>query len=331
MWQLKSKRVNLTSDEKQGLDALVSELMGAAHHIDVRIVLPRVAVYAQQIPRRLRQILYDFKLCQEHHIICFQLGSIDDEVIGTTPFKHRNAGVIELVSRYDLIHLMFSSLLGEFFGWSTIQNGYLFNDVMPVREHQDLVASSGFASPFGLHTEDAFHPWAGDYLGLLCLRNPNCVSTLFSGFDFTDLSPAALRTLFEPRFIVGVNIAHSVEKVKHVSPLLYGSLNAPYFRVNLNATIAQPNDATAEEALQEIISLLEQNVTNVVFEPGEFWYVDNLRVAHGREKFQPFLNGRDRWLRRLYISSAFRYTRGLRDKPTDRILDPSAQTWNTYL
>jgi len=83
---------------------------------------------------------------------------------------------------------MFSSMLGESFGWSTIQNGYLINDVMPVREHENLAASSGFASPFELHTEDAFHFWAGDYLGLLCLRNPNRVPTLFSGFESSELS-----------------------------------------------------------------------------------------------------------------------------------------------
>lgn len=323
MWQLKSKLVNLTKDEKQKLDVLVSELIGEISHVDVKTIMSKVAVCAQEIPRQLRQIFYEFKLCHEQHVLCFKLGEIDDKIIGATPSRHRSAGSTELVNHYDIIHLMFSSLLGEPFGWSTIQNGYLINDVMPVREHQDLAASSGFSSSFGLHTEDAFHPLAGDYLGLLCLRNPNCVSTFFSGFDVSELSLTALKTLFEPRFIIGANVAHSVEKVKQASSIFHGDSSDPYFRLNLNVTMAQPNDVVAEDALQELINLLEDNIQSVAFEPGEFWYVDNLRVAHGREKFQPFLDGQDRWLRRLYISSAFRYTRGLRNKPDDRILNPS--------
>jgi len=76
MWQLKNKFVTLTEDEKQEINVLVLELMDNVSQIDFTSILPKVAVYAQEMSRRLRQVFYDFKLYQQEHTLCVQLGAI---------------------------------------------------------------------------------------------------------------------------------------------------------------------------------------------------------------------------------------------------------------
>lgn len=324
-WELKVQIIELTESDDRLVRAVVEELFCADASGSLAKLLPSLAIYAHELPRRLRQIFNDFKRSQEWHAVCVRSHITNDDLLGATPEQHRRAGETELVNAVDARHLLFASLLGEPFAWSTIQNGYVFNDVMPVREHRAMAASSGFASKFGLHTEDAFHPWAGDYLGLLCLRNPGGVATRLSGFSPSELTPATRDALFDPRFIVGANVAQRVEQVTRPSHILWGSANDPYMRINLNATKAVAGDLVAAAALSELVTVLERNAEAAVFRPGEFWYIDNLRIAHGRDAFEPQFGDRDRWLRRLYISSAFRYTISMRARPDAHVLNPTTR------
>lgn len=330
-WVPKLRIVELTEVESAQVESIAAEALGNGLTRDLEEVVDTIALMGHSLPLRLRDALYDFKLRQQAHAICLRGRKPEDDIIGQTPESHRAAGNRERVHRYDVMHLMYASLLGESFAWTSIQSGYVFNDIIPVREHADLPASSGYTSNFGLHTEDAFHPWAGDYLGLACLRNPDRVSTTLAGFDTDQLSASTRNTLFQPRFIVGANIAQRVDQVTIPSPVLFGDPDIPYMRINLNATTAADGDSEARAALDEFVGILTSNVTSVAFQPGDFWYIDNLRVAHGREQFHPRFDGRDRWLRRLYISSAFRYTRGLREGASSRILDPTRRQWSTFL
>lgn len=226
------------------------------------------------------------------------------------------------------MHLLFANLLGEPFGWTSIQNGYIINDVMPVEQHKNLIASSGSAVTFDLHTEDAFHPCAGNYLGLMCLRNPTAVATALAVAPPEAIPSSMLNALFEPRFFVGTNVQQRVSAVSQPSSVLWGNRSFPYLRINMNATRAIPGDAEAEVALQTLVQCLKSHTESVFFQAGDFWYIDNYRVAHGRGPFEPAFNGADRWLRRLYISSSFKRSSAFRSAPTSRVLDPVAAPWN---
>lgn len=330
-WQAKIHQLALSPLEQETIDRLVTNILGGSARTELSSVLEVAEVYAQELPRSVRQLFHSFKLRQSYDAIYINLANLLEDKVGPTPPHHRPPGEVEYANYYDVVHILFATLLGEPFAWSTIQNGYIINDVMPVIEHRDLVASSGFASRFGLHTEDAFHPLASDYLGLLCLRNPDRAETTFAGLGVEDLPHDLFSILFEPRFIVGSNVAQKVGRIESPSPILFGNRDHPYIRVNLNATEALNGDSLAACALRELISVLEGNSTKVCFQPGDFWYIDNLRVAHGRDVFSPRFDGKDRWLRRLYISSAFRYSLGLRKTPVDRVLDPHKKSWTTYI
>jgi hypothetical protein len=322
MWSLQVRHVVLGSLVRRRLNDALAVYFGGADHAPLVEIQDEAALLASELPRDVREALHRFRLHQDSHAVCVELEDWDEKAVPPTPAVHASEGQNEYVSRLDALDLVIASLLGEPFGWQTIQSGLTFNDIIPVREHRDLAASSGFASNFGLHTEDAFHRRAGDYLGLMCLRNPNGTATTLSGFSRDQLSSKTTRILFESRFIVGANVAQNVAPIKELSPILFGNPQFPYFRINLNGTIAASADSDAQGALDEFRKLLLMNVTSVVFRPGELWYFDNLRVAHGRDAYLPRFDGTDRWLRRLYISSAFRYTTSLRASPSERLLNP---------
>jgi hypothetical protein len=285
-------------------------------------VLDQGPVLAGELPRRVRQVFRDFKLKQECHALCVCTGPVDDELLGPTPAQYLRVGEEENATPYEVAHVILGSLLGEPFGWTTIQNAHVLNDIIPIKADAETPASSGFTNDFGLHTEDAFSLCAGDYLGLFCLRNPDSVATTVSGFAPMELSPDTVQRLFEPFYVVGANVKQEVGTITELSPVFFGNQHDPFFRINLNSTRAREGDMQSEAALAEFRSALERNVCKVAMNPGEAWYFDNLRLAHGREKFTPRFDGKDRWLKRIYISSAYRYSAAMRPTSEGHILNP---------
>jgi hypothetical protein len=313
--------LKLNSAETGKIDKLLSTITGEKQSINLLSFLNEAAVFAQELPRRIRQLFYNFKINESSEIMIVRGYDINQSLIGETPSQHRPVGQVETINRYEVLHILFALLLGEPFTWTTIQNGYIINNVMPVIQHRKLIASSGSDSLFDLHTEDAFHPCAGDYLGLMCLRNPYEAKTVFSCISKSDLSEENLSTLFEPRYIIGANIAQNVPEVKEPSAILFGNHKFPYIRVNLNSTKAVAKDLEAEKALELLKVALRKNCVKVSFQAGDFCYIDNYRVVHGREPFTPNYDGKDRWLKRLYITSSFRNSVAFRTRPGERIIN----------
>lgn len=316
------KYYQLSDAESEVVRGLVNETLRGNDTVPLSEALETAAVVAQELPREMRKAFYEFKLRETAHAVCVRGNLYATEALPPTPSRHRDVGELEVVRAHDIMHILFASLLGEAFAWTTIQNGYVINDVMPVEAHRHLLTSSGSANTFDLHTEDAFHPCAGDYLGLMCLRNPTAVPTILTCISVDEISEASCDILFEPRFVVGANIAQEVPQVAHGSPVFWGNRGDPYFRINLNASAAIGNDDSAAHALKEMADCLRANVTEVIFQPGDFWYIDNYRVAHGRGPFEPSFAGSDRWLRRLYITSSFRRSATYRVAPAARVLNP---------
>lgn len=319
MGTVKIHRVRLEGNEERDVFNLARSLTGPGT-TPLIPMLEKIALAAQELPRRLRAELREFKSAASCHALC--ISHVFDEPLPDTPKQHRVAGLIETAYWFDIVHLMYASLLGEPFSWSSIQNGYILNDVMPLSDRENATASYGSAVPFELHTEDAFHICAGEYLGLMCIRNPSNVRTLLSTIEVNKLTKSSVALLQADRYVLGANVAHEVDKSVDPMPILFGNQMHPYFRINVNNISVQAGDTEAELALSEFITVLKTNVRSVNFRPGEYWFIDNYRVAHGRESFQPQYDGGDRWLRRVYITESLRRSAGLRHWPDGRTIHP---------
>ncbi len=286
--------------------------------IEVEGFLNRSFLWATKLPEELKSRLYHFKTFEDSNCLIIQGLPIDFCNSIKTPEKYKDNVESQLLSKEEVFLIIISSILGEIFTWDSIQNGNIINDIIPIKENENKPVSSGYRNLFDLHTEDAFHPNSGEYLGLLCIRNPTKTPTTVSWVNEGDLTEDVLSILFEARFIIGENLAHSVSEKTEYSSILFGNKDSPYLKINLNKIKAKDNKA--EEALAILTKILKKNEHKIMLEHGEILFIDNLRTVHGRDPFEPLFNGFDRWLKRVYITDNLKESRGLRRYSTSRVI-----------
>jgi Fe(II)/alpha-ketoglutarate-dependent arginine beta-hydroxylase len=331
----------LTSDEVCSIQTLLDEIAGRFPSIEDPGFLRAASLYAHELPRRVRQGLHEFRLLEPREGKLVVSGYPVEDRIGDTPKHWRDRNGKSPALREEVLLVLFGSLLGDVIGWATQQNGYLVHDVLPIQGHENEQLGSGSEQLLWWHTEDAFHSFRGDYLGLLCLRNPDGVETTFASLENLTLSPRHLDLLFEPHFTIRPDESHlpknqavpapdhsldgSYEKIEKINTapervaVLFGDRKHPYLRLD-PYFMDPPAAAEAREALDALIQAIDGRLEAVVLAPGDFLFVDNFQAVHGRKPFHAHYNGRDRWLKRVNIARDLRKSRESRRTSEDRIL-----------
>src|ERR1044072_8673701 len=184
MWAL-----SLTAPEVEAVQALTRDIALAHKSVEEPELIRRASIYAHELPRRVRGFLNEVKLLEPSDGVCLISGyPIDDKRIGKTP-AHWKWKLDAATLPEQIMFVLFGCLLGEPFAWATQQDGYLMHDVFPIEGNQYDQLGSGSEQTLWWHTEDAFHPHRADYLGLMCLRNPDSVATTIGALDLSLLSP----------------------------------------------------------------------------------------------------------------------------------------------
>jgi Fe(II)/alpha-ketoglutarate-dependent arginine beta-hydroxylase len=229
------------------------------------------------------------------------------------------------------VFVLYACFLGYPFAWATQQDGHLIHDVFPIESNKDEQLSTGSEQTLWWHTEDAFHPHRADYIGLMCLRNVDRVPTTIGVPDLSGLAREQIDVLFEPRYLILPDESHSekneselrkqarkqdgvidsaYEKIKKLSyappkvPILFGRRETPYLCLDPHFTT--PLDVEAEAALNALVQAVEENLREIVLQPGDCCFVDNYRAVHGRKAFKARFDGTDRWLKRLNVTRDLR-------------------------
>jgi len=336
-------QLNLSVEESNEIKGIVSELRKRFDSAEEREFLNNSAVYARKLPERVHQFLNDFKHLEGSAGVCLISGyPINNQIIGNTPPHWKGKTGISPTVEEEMILALFGALLGELIGWSTQQDGHLVHDVIPIQENEDSQLGTGSKTLLWWHTEDAFHPLRGDYLVLMCLRNPDSVPTTFACVDKTHLTEEQINILFEPRFYIRPDESHSethrgvaptdnlldasyvklaqMVEAPEALPVLFGARNLPYVRIDPYFMTTTPGDSEAEEALEALVNQMEDNIVEEVLQPGSFLFIDNYRTVHGRKPFTARYDGTDRWLKRINITRDLRKSRGSRHCVSSRII-----------
>ncbi len=307
--------------------------------------LDEISLFAHQMPIGVRRFLNNFKRGHLATGVCSISGfPIDDEKIGATPEHWMDQSDVESTLEERIFHFMCASLLGETFGWETQQAGHIVHDVFPIKEYES--EQLGFSSQEFLtwHTEDAFHAYRPDYLALMCLRNPDGVGTLCSAPNLTELTQRQVDLLFRAEYVIKPDNSHRKEynpeetrgdesgdlgaafdRIDEMGtrpcrvPVLYGNRGAPFLRVD-PFFMEPPEREESKQALDALMESIERNQLECQLQQGDILFIDNLRVAHGRNPFKARYDGTDRWLKRLLITSDLRKSRERRAEDHSRIL-----------
>ncbi len=326
------------------LNSLVSEYSSAENPEFLRIA----CTYAHDLPLRLRRALIDFSTTEMESGYYIVSGyEIDDRKIGSTPRHWKGNLDRSRVLEEEMWLVLLGSLLGDVFGWFTQQDGRIIHDVMPIRENENEQLGTGSKQLLWWHNEDAFHPYRGDYLGIMCLRNPDKVATTAGCIDQVNLSDQNLKLLFEPRYVIRPDESHleknnyrrgdecpellndvvpAYERIRrmNVAPeklsVLFGNPNSPYLRIDPYFMDPLESDPEAQNALNTITQSLDAAIQDIVLEPGDCLFIDNYRTVHGRKPFKARYDGHDRWLKRINITKDLRKSRDSRVSCADRLI-----------
>lgn len=304
--------------------------------------LHNASIYAHDLPLSIRRSLNDFRLNEIDHSVVHLISGypIDEEKIGLTPSDRIQRKDTLRTLEEQFLLMLCSALLGDVFGWATQQSGVMIQDVLPVKGKDSEQIGSSSLAELMWHTEESFHPYRCDYVGLMCLRNPQRVATtLASDRAILKLDEKEIQILFEPRFIFQSDISHVKEHkttdLKHLGQeqedfllkaayerihkmnevpsqqaVLYGDFQQPYMCID--SIYIKGVDQESENAAQSLIKAIDEELTDLVLEPGDICFIDNYRAVHGRRAFTPTYDGNDRWLKRSNITRDLKKSRGQR-------------------
>jgi L-asparagine oxygenase len=295
---------SLSEAEKAEVRELLLEITSDDRNLDEHIFLDQALLFAQELPRGLRQILHRFKLHEPVPCLLITNNPILSSDIGPTPSGHANRPL----GLPQLLHGLYASLLGEPFGFETQQFGRIFNDLISI-EGQPGNSSSG-CGKIGLHTEDCVKLFMPDYLGLLCLRNKRGARTLISSIFGREIPTEIRDILMSPIF---PEVGGRTKRA-----LLFGSPLRPYLRYgSVDSARCEPDGLRALRYLSET---LEAERKAIALTPGDCLYIDNFYGVHGRDPFAPLYGPEARWFCRLVMTRDLRRTRPMRAAPGSRVM-----------
>jgi L-asparagine oxygenase len=310
-------QIRITDEDRSAVRALLFEIGRDSSNLEENSFLERATLLAQDLPIGIRKAFYEFKFRESAVGLLITNNPILPEDVGPTPQSHWRSGERRPLSLPQLMHGLYSSLLGEVFGFETQQNGRIFNDLIPVRGERDN--SSSGAGNIGLHTEDCFQPFMPDYLGLMCLRNDERAVTTFSSLWQVAIPQNVIAVLFEDRFVAKKHATNPDTKMS--SPrfsILFGDPKRPYLRYGSVSFDECTSDMLS--AMRFISTALEQNRRDITLAQGDCLYLDNFFAVHGRAAYRPKYGPEGRWFSRLVMTRDLRKTRTFRARPDARIM-----------
>lgn len=338
-------RYLLTPTEINEIQRLVQDVAAQYPSIEHPGFLKQVTVFSHELPRTLRAMMNEFKIAEPSPGYAIIAGyPIDQEKIGKTPPHWQDPSAKASTHEEEVALVLMGSLLGEVFGWATQQGGRLVHEVFPIKGHETEQLGSSSTELLTWHTEDAFHPSRGDYLLLLCLRNPQRVPTTVGSCCALELSDADRDYLHEAHFRIRPDESHlpknspsiddrSSEPVavgyariemmnRRPDPIavLSGDRRAPYVRADPYFMDDVDADTPAAAALRSLIRAIDGQLSDVVLEAGDILCLDNCRVVHGRRPFAAAFDGTDRWLKRINVTRDLRKSRSLRPSADSRLI-----------
>src|SRR5215203_4681810 len=309
----------LADEELEVIRPLVEELASLHGSVEEAAFLDNVSTYAQELPRRLRAFLNTFRLTEPSGVCLISGYPVDDAKVGKTPPHWRTKPDGSDTTAEEIFLNLCGALLGDAIAWSHQRDGLICQDLVPINGHENKMLGSGSEQELVWHTEDARYSYRGDYIGLMCLRNPDAVPTTFALIDEVQLDPEQVEVLFEPRFVFRPDPSHPSDNEWEKGSVLFGDPESPYIRFD-PYSMGQPETEEARLAMDQLIRAIDENLTGLSLLPGECLFIDNYKAVHGRSSFKARFDGTDRWLKRINVARDLRKSRAMRKAPASRVI-----------
>ncbi|HET6711183.1 guanitoxin biosynthesis L-enduracididine beta-hydroxylase GntD [Amycolatopsis sp.] len=341
--------LSLSDDEIADIGTLVDRLARRFETVESPEFQRESRVYSEELPRRVRRTVNEFRLTEPAAALLVSGLPVVEAELGPTPATWEDKPVPSPTLHHDIAFFLIAGLLGDPIAWATQQAGYIMHDVFPIAGHENEQIGFGSEVPLAWHTEDAYHPLRTDYLGLMCLRNPDAVGTTLADVADLEIDDRVRKILAQERFCIlpddshrvtgqGNGAAHggngkaaqlaaesrarvtrALESPEAIA-VLFGAEDDPYLQVDPHYMTGVQAGPTETEALEALAAAVEAKMTSVILNQGDILFVDNYRAVHGRKAFRARKDGTDRWLRRLNVARDLRKSRKSRLTAESRVI-----------
>jgi L-asparagine oxygenase len=288
----------LTSAERGDLAALVDgvDLSSDLGSLDV------FPSYWAALPAGVRTALATMRARTGVSALVIRDSPLREPVLPTpTHWRGRPA---DATRRHDVWLALLAGQLGAPVCWSTLQDGRLFQDVLPIAGEERQQTGHSSLSELSFHVEDCFSDDRCDVLALLCVRNPERTPTTVATTEALDLSALDVAALCGDNFVIRPDPEHlrdTGQDAVDLTPRPVLSQEDSGLRLRVDPAFTEPaaDDRRCARALDALHEQLAANLVPVRLEPGDLLLGDNRRAVHGRGSFRPRYDGTDRWLRKL--------------------------------
>ncbi|WP_433073774.1 TauD/TfdA family dioxygenase [Dactylosporangium sp. CA-052675] len=306
--------LRLDDEENAALAALATELCGTAPHlIDSAEWVAAARRLSCALPPRLSRTLREFTHDSgPDGMLLLRNLPVDPDGPPATPMVF---GSVQRASTVPASALMLVAMaMGEVIAYDKEKHGALVQNVVPVPGMEEYQGNAGSAR-LNMHTENAFHEFRPDFVGLMCLRNDhdNVAGLRTSSIrNALPLLPEPIRAiLHEPRFVTTAPASFDLgDRLEEPHGVLSGAAEDPDLKVDFSSTT--PIDDEAAGALARLRDAIDEAAYTLILSPGDLAFVDNRVTLHGRNSFQPRYDGADRWLQRVFVHLDLRRSRALR-------------------
>jgi hypothetical protein len=312
-------RLALTEEELGEIRLLVREVAARHSSVEGADFLDNVSTYAHEMPRRLRVFLNTFRLTEPSGVCLISGYPVNEAKVGKTPPHWRKKPDGSYTMEVEVFLNLCGALLGDAIAWSHQRDGLICQDLVPIEGHANRMIGSGSELELVWHTEDASYSYRGDYIGLMCLRNPDAVPTTFALIDEVRLDLDQVEVLFEPRFVFRPDPSHPTDIEGEKASVLFGDPRFPYVRFDPYC-MDRPETDEARSAMDYLTRAIDENLTGVALLPGECLFIDNYKAVHGRSSFKARFDGTDRWLKRINVARDLRKSRAVRKAQASRVI-----------
>lgn len=303
--------VTTLTDEEQNRVKSCGEILPRLDpfRLDDDSIFTSVGLARQAIPQRLATTLIDFRRNSNDYGTLLIRNLPVDRELPPTPKSEKILFPKTSVSEYNLLLLM--TYLGEPIAYADEKEGMVIQNIVPVPGHENKQENTGSVF-LEFHTEDGFHPYKPDYVGLFCLRSDHdreavtaTASIRRALHKIPDHLIALLREpLYQIRLCSSFLKDGRYASYSPLMPILRGDTPEPEMCVDFHAMRAVNEETKiAFEALKG--ALLDVLVGQILL-PGDMIIIDNRVAAHARTAFQPRYDENDRWLQRLFVVEDFR-------------------------
>jgi Fe(II)/alpha-ketoglutarate-dependent arginine beta-hydroxylase len=308
--------IELTADEAIEIRRLCRSLGREYGSTDEETLLRDLARFPQEMPAGVVDQIAAYTEDPEADLALVRRHMIRDHDLGETPLSQKDPITTKTSLEYEMVVMLYGSILGSVFGWATQQEGHIVNDIIPMETFADQQVGASSKVELAWHTEDAYHPGRADFICLFCLRNPTGAPTTVASIVDIQSRQALPAPLFEPCVRIAADDAQAAgaeaagiedwtESVVKPVPILSKNGAGLEMCVDPAYMSVASDDESVRDAVTGFCETINEHLTEVVLKPGDLLILNNHRAVHGRRPFKPTYNGRDRWLKRVNVARDF--------------------------